>query len=327
MLYAENLTPGYTRQSGPESMQKGLNLKVLPGRLTAVIGPNGSGKSTLLRTLCGIQEPLAGRVFFDNKPVSAYSLSERSTLLAMVLTDRITDSFLTVEELVGFGRYPHLNWLSRMGKADLEVIEKAISSCGLQLIRKSTLERISDGERQRAMIARAIAQDTPVIILDEPTAHLDLKSRVDILSLLKNLAHQTEKAVVVATHELELALNLADQIWLLPDKNSLLAGIPEELVLNGALEQAFNSDLLQFDPSVGSFCLKPVKGKKIKVSGSGLNAFWTRRALARTGFEVAGQEGDEEVIVAGSHWEYRGQVFNSLSDLVAALERTIREPV
>lgn len=247
ILSAQHIDLGYRQKKGDIRIHQDISVDLKEGELVCLIGPNGSGKSTLLRTLAGIASPLAGEVMIGNRKLSAVSNQEKGLLIAMVLTDRVVNNFLKVQDLVALGRYPYSGWMGRLNAEDRVKTEEAIELCSLQDLRHKTLDRISDGERQRVMIARAIAQDTPIIILDEPTAHLDMKTRVEILLLLRNLARLTKKSTVVATHELELAISLSDELWLMPEKGRFIKGKPEDLVNTGILSEVFNSEQIRFD--------------------------------------------------------------------------------
>lgn len=318
ILSAKNISIGY-KVSGKEILvQEHVDVELRSKELVTLIGPNGSGKSTLLKVLAGIDLPLSGQVLIDVKELSSLSAFERSKLIALVLTEKVLNNFLRVQDLVALGRYPYTGWTGRLSSTDKQKIEEAIRLCHLEELRNKTLDQLSDGERQRAMIAKAIAQDTPVIILDEPTAHLDLKTRVELLLLLRTLARATEKSIVVATHELELAIDLADEVWLMQGHNSFVKGLPEDMVLSGLLGKAFDSEQISFDEVSGSFKINHPKGKLVNVIGSGLRKDWTERALIRCGYSVDNSS-SEIVEVDQEQWTYNSRNFNSLRDLLFAL--------
>jgi iron complex transport system ATP-binding protein len=317
-LETSRVTLGYAGKR-EKTLQQDLSFAVRPGELVLLIGPNGSGKSTLLRTLAGIIPPLSGSISIKGKNLGSLNPADRSRLIALVLTERITLNHLTVETLVSFGRYPYLDWLARQQDKDRQVVEEAIALCGLEELRSQTLDKLSDGERQRTMIARALAQETPLILLDEPTAHLDLGSRVEVLMLLRNLARTTRKAIVVATHELELALNLADRLWVMPSKRTFIQGIPEELVLDGTLADTFNAPQVKFDEQSGTFRISPGNGPAISVTGEdSLRVFWTIKALERNGFRTGTGPGPT-VTVSPDTWEHNGKTYTRLGDLLEDL--------
>ncbi len=321
VLSAHNISVGYRNGKLFTVVQSNISLELIEGELVTLIGPNGSGKSTLLKALSGINEPLSGEIVLDGKRLTDISTQERSRMIALVLTEKVMNNFLRVEDLVALGRYPYSGWTGRLSTADKAKVEEAITLCHLENLRYNTLDQLSDGERQRAMIAKAIAQDTPIVILDEPTAHLDLKTRVEVLLLLRTLAQKTRKSIIVATHELELAIDLADEVWLMPARMSFIKELPEELVLNGHLSKAFDSGQIRFDQDQGSFKVTHGAGKAIQVVGDGLRAEWTKRALIRKGFIISATA-DLVVQVNSYDWELSGNNYSTLRELLFKLLQT-----
>ena len=225
------------------------------GEMVCMIGPNGCGKSTLLRTIAGLQKPLQGSVSIDGKDMTQLTVHEKSTLIALTLTEQIEVERMTVSEMTAMGRYPYTNRFGRLTEEDCLKVEQSIEQ--VQLTNKSNcfLRELSDGERQRAMIAKVLAQDTPLLLFDEPTAHLDLPNRVSILLLLKKLAKDTGKSIVLSTHELELAMQIADRLWLMSD-NGMECGAPADLIERGNFQSVFQSDLFSFNVGTGTFTVK-----------------------------------------------------------------------
>ena len=215
-----------------------LNLKLNAGELVCFMGQNGVGKSTLIRTLAGLQPSLSGQIIYDaSKPPNPRDLPRH---LAVVLTDRITAGNMTVGDVVSFGRYPYLNWTAELSPGDEEIINEVLGKIRIGHLKNKNLHELSDGQVQMVMIARAVVQDTPIILLDEPTAHLDLNNRLEVMGLLRTLAHKSNKAILVSTHELDLAIQTADMIWLAgPDKN-ITTGIPEDLISQRYLRLHFS---------------------------------------------------------------------------------------
>ncbi|MBN2731568.1 MAG: ABC transporter ATP-binding protein, partial [Balneolaceae bacterium] len=237
---------------------------------------------------------------------------------------------------VSFGRSPYTGWLGSLREKDEQVVRWAIEATGLEPLVHRDISTLSDGERQKAMIARALAQDTELILLDEPTAHLDLPNRVEIMRLLRKLARETRKGILLSTHELDLALKAGDRIWLINNKRELFAGIPEDLVLNGTFEAVFERDSFDFDRSTGSFNLHESNGKKVAMEGDTVGVFWTRRALEREGFktvssehtdlliEVEGEQGDYTWIISSTGNEYR---CDSMGDLIKKIRKKYPDSV
>lgn len=284
LLRLEGLSIGYSPNN---VIASNINTSLNIGDLICLIGPNGVGKSTLLRTLAGMQKPLAGRVLLMEEDIHQLPAKTLARQLSVVLTDRVEVGLLTGYGLVALGRYPHTNWLGRLSSHDLAVIRWAVELVEATHLAQRPISELSDGERQKLMIARALAQEPTLMILDEPTAYLDLPRRVEILQLLRRLAHVTGRTILASTHDLDLAMRLADVIWLFAPNGLLFVGAPEELVLNGVFERVFRKEGITFDPHTGSFDVSGELKDTISLKGEGLYAFWTRRALERRGFAIA----------------------------------------
>jgi iron complex transport system ATP-binding protein len=270
-----NLSAGY----GQNILFENLDLHIHQGGLICFMGPNGVGKSTLIKTLGGLLAPLAGTIVFNSGSI----LKEQ--LISLVLTDPIRAAHMTVYDLIVFGRYPYLDWRLSLTPHDKELIERAIGLVRIDHLRNATIDKLSDGQKQMAMIARALAQDTPVIILDEPTAHLDLNNRVEIMRLLKDLTRSMNKAILLATHELDLALQTADIIWLTGNRKNIITGIPEDLVMQGVFDEIFQ--FKGFDLKTGKVQHEIFRRLSIDLEGNGHPYLWTRNLLERNGFAVS----------------------------------------
>ena len=262
-----------------------IGVELLKGELVCLLGPNGAGKSTLMRTLAGLQKPLAGEVLLEGRDLHGLTESERARLLGLVLTERVDVGNLSAYALVALGRYPYTGWDGRLSQEDEEVVRWAIDAVGARDLAGRSVGELSDGERQKVMIARALAQEPAVLLLDEPTAFLDLPRRVEIVQLLRRLAGDSDRSVLLSTHDLDLALRCADRLWLLPLDGPLQTGAPEDLVLSGAFQRAFAD--VEFDPAIGSFHLAQEPEGEVGLVGEGIHALWTARALERAGFRVA----------------------------------------
>ena len=286
MLYlsTRNLSVGYRQKKAENRLFDHLDLFLEGGRMVCFMGPNGAGKSSLLRTLAGLQKPLSGEVILHPPP----GRDDLSKQIAVVLTDRISTPSLTVEELVTFGRYPYLGWNIKLTADDRAKVREAIRQIRLEPLLNKRIYELSDGQLQLVMIARALAQDTPVILLDEPTAHLDLNNRVEIMNLLRDLSRSTNRAILLATHELDLALQTADTIWLTGKDGSILSGFPEDLVLNGIFDEIF--ELKGFDLKTGKVLHHPFRGTTVRLKGEGAAYLWTKNALERNGFGVSTED-------------------------------------
>jgi iron complex transport system ATP-binding protein len=337
LLVTRELRIGYPAKSGSKIVADGIEFRLDGGEFICLLGPNGAGKSTLLRTLAGIQPPLKGTVSIGGGDVGTLDASVRAKRLGLVLTDRIDAGNLTVRDLTALGRAPYTGWLGRLSAEDEARVEWALRATGSEAHAARKVAELSDGERQKAMIARVLAQDTPVIILDEPTAHLDLPNRVAIMRLLRNLARETRRAIILSTHELDLALQAADAIWLMDPGGKMLCGIPEDMVLSGAFESVFARGGAGFDKETGTFRFHEPGREGIELVGSGPFAFWTRRALERSGFRMADPgvaHGKVRLLEAAdgsctwiSDWQGITRRHASVQDLIRALTSPFRDQV
>lgn len=242
MLQLHHLTIGH----GATPLVSSLCATLPTGCLTALLGRNGCGKSTLLRTIATLHPPLSGEVRMDNSDLATLSSHQRARRIALVLTERVSAPALTAREVVEMGRAPYASFFGTLRPSDHEAVARAIDSCHIQPLLHREIGTLSDGERQRVMIARALAQDTPLILLDEPTAFLDFPAKVETLTLLRDIAHQQQKTILLSTHDLELTLQLADHLWLLSPEG-MAVGTPQMLAADGTLSRHFDSDTLRFD--------------------------------------------------------------------------------
>jgi iron complex transport system ATP-binding protein len=296
------------RLDGALVIAEELDVGLQFGEVVCMVGPNGAGKSTLLRTLSGLQAALGGRTVIAGNDVRDLDLKARAKTIGVVLTEHASVGLLSAFELVSLGRHPHTDWAGRLTQHDRDVVEWALEAVGAIDLSHRPVHELSDGERQKIMIARALAQEPAIIILDEPTAFLDLPRRVEILGLLKDLARTTDRAVLLSTHDLDLAIRAADRLWLMSSAGTIHTGAPEDLVLSGELETVFAAEGVVFDPDHGSFHLASHPKGTIALKGDGLPAVWTRRALRRVGFEVTPNDAASTVTVevaaegSGSEW-------------------------
>jgi iron complex transport system ATP-binding protein len=306
-MEAHNLSIGYRSKTKDNILFEGLDLVLRAGELVCFMGPNGVGKSTLMRTLAGLQLPLSGTL---------EKVNEKN--VALVLTERISAANMTAKELVAFGRYPYLDWRINLSEQDEQIVHGAIEQAHIADLADKKINELSDGQMQMVMIAKALAQQTPYLLLDEPTAHLDLNNRVEIMKLLRQLAHQTKKAILIATHELDLALQMADVIWLATAQRKIMAGMPEDLVLSGAFDAVFK--LKGFDLKTGKVHHQAHRNISIRLEGSGSTYLWTKNALERNGYVVD----DTSTLLIKidnqrSSWEYNKKLFDKLEILIKQL--------
>lgn len=330
MLELEALDIGYRSRRRETSVARQINLKLDAGEFVCLLGPNGAGKSTLMRTIAGMQPSLAGRVRIAGRDLQEMSARDRARSFGVVLTERITAGLLTSYALVSLGRYPHTNWLGRLTEKDHEIIRNAFEMTGAVDLAQRFVSELSDGERQRVMLARALAQQPRLMILDEITAFLDLPRRVEIMALLKRLAHDTGCAMLISTHDLDLALRNADRAWLLGKDGSLRSGAPEDLVLAGDMAATFSDENVDFDPLRGVLQTRRQEGPRVWLAGEpSVEREWTQRALERCGFRLCNKEsglpGDQPYVelLGDNSWRLRtsgsSRSFRSLHDLTRAL--------
>ena len=243
MISCNHLTIGY----GTRVIQRDLSFTIADGELVALLGANGCGKSTLLRTLAGLQQPLGGECRFSFSEAFQHSsnlAAQRSKYIALVLTERLSADSATVRDVVAMGRYPYTSFLGTLTAADSRIVNEAMQQVDVLDLADTFYNDHSDGEKQRILIAKALAQQTPVILLDEPTAHLDLPSRIKTLNLLRSIAHEQNKTILISTHELDLALRTADRVLLMYTKNEGIAiDTPQNLIHTDAFTKAFGMEI------------------------------------------------------------------------------------
>ncbi|MDG2193867.1 MAG: ABC transporter ATP-binding protein [Polaribacter sp.] len=254
ILKTEALSIGYQQKKKRVVIVNNINLSIEKGTFVAVLGKNGIGKSTLLRTLSKVQNSLDGNVFLNNKNLSEYSNKELATSLSLVLTEHLPESQLTVFELIALGRQPYTNWIDTLSAEDFKKIHWAIKQTEIEHLQHNRFYELSDGQLQRVLIARALAQDTPIIILDEPTAHLDMHHTFKIFSLLKKLVDTTGKTIIISTHQVNLAIDLVDELIALSDKG-LVNGRVQSLIDNDTLEHLFSKEIIKFNKTLRQFTI------------------------------------------------------------------------
>lgn len=294
LLEIKNVSIGYGKGSRAKLVASGLEANMLKGELVCLLGANGTGKSTLMRSLCGFQPILAGEILIDHRLVNELSEKELSLRIGVVLTDRVVVPNATVEELVSYGRSPHTGMLGRLNEEDKQLVEKSMKQCGIAHKKESLLSDLSDGERQKAFIAKALAQDTPLIILDEPTAFLDLPARVEIMQLLRDIANHSDKAILMSTHDLDLALQLSDRLWLLHPQGPILTGSPEDLLLQNAFQSMFQHKGIVFDNKTGLFQVNHKQHSTLAVKGHGFEYVLLRRAFSRKGIQLVKANSEDD---------------------------------
>jgi iron complex transport system ATP-binding protein len=330
IIHIKNLSVGYQDGNEKNMVISNLNTNVMSGELIGVIGQNGIGKSTLLRTITRLQEPISGQVLIHGKDISEYHRTAFSQKVSFVSTEIVKLNHCTVRELVAFGRSPYTNWFGKIEHRDELIIDEAIEMVGLSALASRNINQISDGERQRVMIARTLAQDTDIIVLDEPTAFLDLPNKFEVVHLLSDLTRKKGKTILFSSHDLTIAMKEADRLWLImPDK--FIDGSPEDLVLQHKISDIFKQTRLKFDPKKGDFSIRRKSVGTCQLTGKGTPFIWTKRALERLGFDAESEMINAIINVAVYEhdgtisWELalpdKKLLFTSIYDLAAYLKK------
>jgi len=304
ILEARSLSIGYPARAGGRErlVAAGLDFALSRGDFVCLLGANGAGKTTLLKTVAGMQPPLSGECRIAGKPVSRLGLEERAGLVALVLTEQPGGGWFSAYEIAAFGRYPYTDSRGRLSAEDRKAVLGALAAVGMEGFAARPFAELSDGEKRKILVARALAQDTPLLILDEPTVFLDAPSRLELFYLARRLAREAGKAVVLSTHDVELALAKADRLWLLGKGGSFAEGLPEELALSGKLGEALSTEAVRYDAESGGFrpagaSPQPAIALVLEAAAAPHGeaaaedhalALWARRLVSRLGYRPAG---------------------------------------
>ncbi len=332
ILNLELLSIGYNAGTRKEKvLLPPLTLSVRKGEMVALLGPNGIGKSTLLRTIAHLHPGISGEIILLNRKIEDYLNSELARKISFVFTGNINVYNMSVFEIVSLGRFPHTNWLGRLTKADRIIVEKSINAVGLAKYSGINIGELSDGERQRAMIARALAQDTELILLDEPTAFLDLPNRYELISLLRQLSVDNNKSVIFSSHDIHIAIRETDKVWMATGEG-ILQGSPEDLALAGTFNDLFPDSDLSFVTGEGIFTYPVRTRMTLKLEGEGLDLYWTERALGRLGIKAHPGEGSPSVTILNEGgrqiWVYESSVvkkqFTDIYSLVLYMKEVLK---
>ncbi len=299
-----NLSIGYHSKKGNKTVAENLNTALYQSELTCLLGVNGIGKSTLLKTLSGFLDKIDGDILINGSNINSFSEKELSKQVSIVLTEKVMIQNMTARELIAMGRSPYNGFWGRISKEDEKIVDKCIEMVNIRHLKNRYIDNLSDGERQKVMIAKALAQDTAIILLDEPTAFLDFPSKVEIVQLLHRLTRETDKTIFLSTHDLELALQSADKLWLMDKNSKIHIGSPEDLALEGVLSSFFYKKGIFFDEYSGLFRIQNQAVKHIKLIGEGIRYLMMQKALLRTGIKAdKTQESDNFVVVTNECFE------------------------
>ncbi|MDX1774554.1 ABC transporter ATP-binding protein [Oceanihabitans sediminis] len=255
ILETKNLSVGYKTKKEEKLIASNINIALQKGQLIGLVGANGIGKSTLLRSLTQVQAKLSGEILLNDKPLASYSNLELAKSMSLVLTEKVASKNLSVFELIALGRQPYTNWVGTLSEEDISVINKAIAHTNIEELKNKKCFELSDGQLQKVMITRALAQDTDLIILDEPTTHLDMYHKAYILKLLQKLVKETGKTILFSSHEIDLAIQLCDSMIVM-NKKEVVSDSPCKLISKGVFNNLFPEDLITFDVNTGSFRVK-----------------------------------------------------------------------
>ena len=318
-IHIKDLSIGYPGKGEVKVVAGHINAGINSGELTCLLGANGIGKSTLLRTLSAFQPKLSGEIFIQGKEIEQYKDKELSMAISVVLTEKCEVRNMTVTELVGLGRTPYTGFWGTLDEDDKRIVERSISLVKIEKLADRMVHTLSDGERQKVMIAKALAQETPIIFLDEPTAFLDFPSKVEMMQLLHRLSRQTNKTIFLSTHDLELALQIADKIWLMDKMKGVIIGTPEDLSLNGSLSAFFAHKGIIFDIETGLFRVDNEYITKLRLIGEGQGYAMVRKALQRNGI-LADKEVESEFCIEVGDLKKEGSftVYSQQGDVLKA---------
>lgn len=327
ILEARDLVVGYRSHGRTRTVLSHINVAVAPGELVCLLGVNGIGKSTLMRTLARMEPPLAGSVEIDGTDIIRMSQYDLARNVAIVLTERVAVGVMPAFKLVELGRYPHIGWSGLLSDIDRDIVRNAIIAVGAEHLAHREINELSDGERQRIMIARALAQRPAVLLLDEPAAFLDVSARVEMIATLRQLARQQNVAVILSSHDLELSLRMADTIWLIDGAGRMHIGAPEDLLADGSVAAAFSGPNIAFSAGDRMFKIRSHPHGKAFVDGSKERVGMARTVLEREGFEITHSPEAALVVVTmtASGWDAQGGNGHYQGTTFADLARFVRQ--
>ncbi len=314
ILKLSDLEIGYDK-----SLIRNINLQAEQSELIAMIGLNGIGKSTLLKTIAGIIPPKEGHIIIKNININKYSKQKLASVIGFSSINHISASNLKVRELVALGRIPYTSVFGNLKQKDIEIIKNAIKECGLQKIAEKEITKISDGQRQRAFIARLIAQQTRLLLFDEPTAFLDVEGKYKIVYLFKQIVKEMNKTIIFSTHDLKIAIQTADKIWLFID-NNIIDALPEDLILQGKFNKLFSHSNINFNNFTADFNVKTniIDSFAIENNSTEIRKIWTEKALNKMGYNSDFQS-NKKITIFDNYWLYNTRKFDSLYKLLKNL--------
>lgn len=281
MVEVKNLSLGYRSKNDENILLSEVTFLLNEGNLYTILGSNGKGKTSLLQALSGFSTPLQGHVLIQNKDISKYTHHELSKMVSVIFTERPHIEYMTVFEMVSSGRTPHTGFYGKLSNTDIRVISNALLLTGITALKNRKITTLSDGEYQKTLIAKSLAQETPIILMDEPATYLDVAAKINLMKLLRKLVLQENKTIVISTHDIDLAIKYSDQILMFNDQKKLIIGMPEDLIINQSLSDLFKSQGLLFNSNEGSFSEPNFKECLIKIEADEITKKWLENALAR----------------------------------------------
>ena len=321
ILETHNLAVGFGQGNKRTVLLQGLNLRLEQGRMVALLGRNGAGKSTMLKALTCDTMPIKGSVVIDGKPSTAINKRDLSRLVALVATERIMGGAFTIRELVALGRQPHTGFLGRLSRHDNEIVDACLEAVGITHKAEQHVANLSDGERQKAMVAKALAQETPIIVLDEPTAFLDVASRIETMKLLHKLAREQHKAVLLSSHDISQSLLLADELWVITSDREVITGSTEQVVMSGAMDRVFDNSSILFNNDLCDYESKlPTTASVMLECDDSKLEHCVANALLRNGIDTShGGDVTVKVLSVNDFKLPAGKVATSVKELVKLL--------
>ncbi len=314
-LHIKNLSIGYSKPVCSE-----INSSVKKGELVGLAGKNGSGKSTLIKSLLGLQPVFSGEIQVNGEEISGWNSNRRAKEIAVVFSRLNQVPPISVHKLIVLGRLPYRNWLTKLDNREVEIIENALALVGIEHLQNRLANELSDGQLQMVMIARALVQDTQLIVMDEPTSHLDIENQFKIFELIYKLSQETGKTFIVASHQVELVLQNATQLWWIND-GEFYAGFPEQIAYEQRIFEKLAQDKIRFDYGIGRFKFQYPKNKKVNFTGDKSDlAFWTKHALERNGFKVS-DNSEVQIRVGNGTINLNNFHFHSINEMVEKLKK------
>lgn len=314
VLNIQDLSIGYSK-----TICTDINAQVNRGELIGLTGKNGSGKSTLIKTILGLQSELSGSILIHNENAKHWSVQKRAKNIAVVFSRLSQVPAIPVFDLIALGRLPYGNGLGKLKSESLDLIENALELVGIQHLSKRFATQLSDGQLQMVMIARALVQDTQLVIMDEPTSHLDIENQFKIFELIYKLSNETQKTFIVASHQIELVLQNATQLWWM-NEGQFYAGYPEQVAYEQEIYEKLSQEKIKFDYQAGHFHFQHSKLRKVKLTNDNSDlAYWTKHALERSGFEIV-SEAEIEVQIDKNKIQLNNHNFESIGSLIQFLQ-------